>query len=106
MNSYRKVGQNHPIFEENQAKQMAIFSSRLFKVRKPRGFQYKPRLFDERKARLENYKNGEGKEGDEIRKRIRSVWSQHRSSALNTNKVLYRLLVAAGAVWAYLTFFS
>ena len=80
---------------------MGILNGSFFRVRKPRGFQYQPRLYDERKERLERLRSGQLDAENERRARMREAWNSKRTAQPSSGLTLYRLALGALLVWAF-----
>ena len=85
---------------------MGILNGSFFRVRKPRGFNYKPRFYDERKERLQKLKSGHLDEEHERRERLRQAWSSKRTAQPLSGKTLWRLVIGALLVWAFIQYVS
>jgi hypothetical protein len=85
---------------------MGILNGSFFRVRKPRGFNYKPRFYDERKERLQKLQSGHLDEEHERRERLRQAWRSKRTAQPLSGKTLWRLIVGALVVWAFIQYVS
>jgi hypothetical protein len=85
---------------------MGILNGSFFRVRKPRGFNYKPRFYDERKERLQKLQSGHLDQEYERRERLRQAWKSKRTAQPLSGKTLWRLIVGALVVWAFIQYVS
>ena len=85
---------------------MGILNGSFFRVRKPRGFQYQPRFYDERKERLERLRSGQLDAENERRARLREAWKSKRTAQLLSGRTLYRLVLGALLVWGFIQYVS
>lgn len=78
----------------------------IFKQHSAKGFEFKPRYYNERKERLENlrnkyalYEDARQKRGDErsqaLEDKMHSEWTSRRQSSVNSsNRILLLIIVA------------
>jgi hypothetical protein len=85
---------------------MGILNGSFFRVRKPRGFQYQPRFYDERKERLERLRSGQLDAENERRARMREAWKSNQTAQPLSGRTLYRLVLGGLLVWGFIQYVS